>query len=162
MMEKGFFMNHLVIFILATLIPSLASADLSVGDRSVYKGVVNRANGQTLKAQKTIEVIDYDQTSDEWVLKHEELIGSQESTTLLRMHRNEVFDRGAFSELISTCNLRDGKVIDLLIGAGTFVSCHFTKGKDQLWYADVPFGVAKEIDEVDGDLKIYELEQFRR
>lgn len=137
-----------------------------IGDRAELAGDTLTRNGEITPLEVTTELLDYDQSSQEWE------VGILELRNGVHRYRLEkqaaLFTPRLYQEMMKNCRRRGGRVEKITVAAGTFEVCHMLTAvtfdlTEETWYGNVPFGVVKKIETnyTEGRKDSLELKSFR-
>ena len=136
------------------LTASFAFADRfpSVGDKAVYHVEITQGNVTTSPYDTSTEVTAVDQAASTMtlvtaIIVNGQVIQSQSDTTPISTYTD-------LSSSVEHCASASGTLEKLTTPAGTFDTCHINQTiagiSENLWYANVPFGLVKSVTNQNG------------
>lgn len=136
-----------IVFVLASVVTSVALAFPAVGDKAVFKGAYYGAAGGQIDFTQTIELVKFDETTQKYSLTNQfDLANGQSQTQNAEVEANQLLSNDTVKQILADCVAGGGTLGQTTVPAGTFQTCAVpTERNGMIYVAEVPFGFVKEV-----------------
>lgn len=125
-------------------LPSVALAFPSIKDKVEYRGIYTPAAGGSINFNQTLEIIDYDAITHQYVVKNVQVANGQKKTSTINVAADQFPSNQMIQETMGKCTQQRGTLEVVDVPAGRMDTCALPQENGgRVWLAEVPFGIAK-------------------
>lgn len=149
----------LTIFMTIALFSILSFATPKIGDKVNFVARVLKGETKYL-GEYSIEIIAYNQGSDQWTMVHTERFPEESSTKEVIMATDKLLNDAQIVSVLTHCNQAGGTSEMIQTETGRIDTCAVPTGNAKVWVGRVPLGVVKYHQDKDGQVTDLLLKSF--